>query len=970
VRTEFCAHALRSGEKKVLRHMCKAKFVLYDFSTSFWGSGMFLAKVSLLFAILSFGIGSSIIRAQTAAVPSARKLPTIPYEEYTLKNGLQVILSEDHTLPLVSVNIWYHVGAVNERVGRTGFAHLFEHMMFEGSQHVGAKAHFAYLEAAGATEINGTTNFDRTNYYQTVPSNQLNLALWLESDRMGYLLGKLDIQNLANQRDVVRNERRQSTENTPYGLVEEGLVHSLFPPDSPYYPDVIGSHADVEAAKLEDVRQFFQQYYTPNNATLAIAGDFDKVSTKAMIEKFFGTIPQGPPVPKVQVNTPAITEEIRKTITDQVQLPRIYMGWITPPLFKPGDVECELFAQILAGGKSSRLYKSLVYDKELAQDVNTSIEGTRLASIFDLEVTAKPGVKLEDLEKAIDAELEKLRTDGVTAAELTRARNVTETALVRSLQRTNGVANRLNFYNFYVGTPDYFTQDIARYEAVTVPGINETIKKTFKNSARSVVLGVPGEKVINDVPKTNEEENKRQAAAAGPSKSLMPDEAWRATPPKPGPAPKFTLPVAKQTKLPNGLTVLLVERHNLPLVSATMYTLTGSELNPLDKPGLSSFTANMLNEGTTTRSSMQFSDDTDQIGATLNSEAGYSSAFLELSTLTWNTPSGFDLLADATLHPAFDAREIERLRRRRVTAVMQEDDDPGAIALRTADHSLFPNSPYGFSVLGTQASNNSITRDDMLAFWKQGYVPSNAFLAVAGDLSESALTELANKYFGGWTGPGFTTKAPATPPLPVPTTYIVNKPGAPQTYLSLASLGASRNTPEFVPLEVMNTALGGLFSSRINMNLREEHGYTYGAYSTFQFRRGVGPFVAGGGIRTDATASAAQELLKEIKKIRESELTSDELVKAKDSFSKSLVANFETTEAIATTIGLQSVFGLPMSYYRDLPDEIAKVSSADTLRVAKQYLHPEAMIIVAVGDRAVIETNLKAMNIGEVKIVQ
>ncbi len=930
----------------------------------------FSLRTSAFALILVLTFSAANVPAQTTATTTpAHKLPTIPFEKYTLTNGLEIILSEDHTLPLVSVNLWYHVGAANEKAGRTGFAHLFEHMMFEGSQHVGAKAHFSYLEGAGATEINGTTDFDRTNYYETVPSNQLDLALWLESDRMGYLLGKLDIQNLANQRDVVRNERRQSVENTPYGLVEEGLMHSLFPKDHPYYPNVIGSHADVEAAKLEDVRDFFRQYYTPNNASMAIVGDFDKQATKALIEKYFGSIPRGPAVPKIEVVTPAITKEVRTTVTDQVQLPKIYMGWITPPEFKPGDVECELFSQILAGGKSSRLYKSLVYDKEIAQDVNASVQGTRLGSIFELEVTAKPGIKLEDLEKAVNAELDKLRSQGITPAELDRARNVSETALVRGLQRTIGVANRLNYYNFYAGTPDYFTQDIARYDAVTPTGISEVVRNIFKNDARAVIYGVPGEKVVSEIPKTSDDENKKQSSAAGPSNSAMPDEAWRATPPKPGPTPKFTLPVAKQVKLPNGLTVLLIERHNLPLVCATLFTLSGSELNPLDKPGLSSFTANMLSEGTSSRSSAQFSDDTDQIGATLGSEAGYSSAFLELSALTWNIPAGFDLLSDATLHPAFDPKEIERLRSRRITAVLQEDDDAAALGYRTIDHALFPKSPYGFPVLGNEASNKSITRDDLLAFWKQGYVPSNAFLAVAGDLTEAGLTDLANKYFGSWTGPAFTTKAPATPDPPVPATYIVDKPGAPQTFLAIASLGASRSTSDFVPLSVMNTALGGLFSSRINMNLREEHGYTYGAYSTFQFRRGVGPFISGGGIRTDVTAPAAQELLKEVKRIRESELTADELAKAKDSFAKSLVAEFETVEATSSTLGLQSIFGLPLAYYRDLPQEIAKVTSADALRVAKEFLHPDAMFIVAVGDRAVIEPKLKELHVGEVQIV-
>src|SRR5580698_6423580 len=269
------------------------------------------------------------------------KVPEIKYETYTLPNGLQVILTEDHRLPIVGVDLWYHVGPVKERAGRTGFAHLFEHMMFEGSKHVGEKAHFKYLEAAGASNINGTTDFDRTNYFETLPSNQLELALWLESDRMGFLLDTLDRQKLTNQRDVVRNERRQSVENQPYGLVDEALVQALFPNDHPYHADVIGSHADVEAARLEDVRQFFQQFYAPNNATIAIAGDIDKAKTKALLEKYFGAIPKGPDVPKVDVGTPAVTSEKRVTVTDTVQLPKVEFGWLTPPAFAPGDADAD-----------------------------------------------------------------------------------------------------------------------------------------------------------------------------------------------------------------------------------------------------------------------------------------------------------------------------------------------------------------------------------------------------------------------------------------------------------------------------------------------------------------------------------------------------------------------------------------------------------------------------------------------------
>jgi zinc protease len=378
----------------------------------------------------------------------------------------------------------------------------------------------------------------------------------------------------------------------------------------------------------------------------------------------------------------------------------------------------------------------------------------------------------------------------------------------------------------------------------------------------------------------------------------------------------------------------------------------------------------MLTEGTKTRPALKFAEDVDQIGATINSEAGYSSSSLSLSLLSWNAGAGLDLLSDAALRPTFESKEVERIRNQRVTAVLQENDEPFALALRTANHILFPSSPYGFSVIGTEASNKSIKQEDLTGFWKQGYVPGNAVLAIAGDMNLAQAKEFAAKYFGGWSGNATPVQAPATPPLPAKSVAIVDKPGAPQTALLVGSLGANRNTKDYVPLEVMNTALGGLFSSRINMNLREEHGYTYGAQSFFQYRRGVGPFFAGGAIRTDATGPATQELFKEITRIREDELKPDELQKAKDSFSKTLVGFFETTSTTASTIGQQFVFSLPMDYYRDLPAQIDKVTGADTLRVAKEFLHPDATIVVGVGDRAKIEPELKKLNVGPVSVVQ
>ncbi|HKF24935.1 MAG TPA: pitrilysin family protein, partial [Candidatus Acidoferrum sp.] len=377
----------------------------------------------------------------------------------------------------------------------------------------------------------------------------------------------------------------------------------------------------------------------------------------------------------------------------------------------------------------------------------------------------------------------------------------------------------------------------------------------------------------------------------------------------------------------------------------------------------------MLTEGTTNRSALRFAEDADQIGATISAGAGYSSGTVGLSSLSWNAGAAMELMSDAALHPAFAEKEVERVRNRRVTAVLQENDEPFQLAQRTGSRLVFPNSPYGFSAIGTEASNKGMSRADLSGFWQKAYVPANAVLAIAGDLTLSEAKTLATKYFGAWSGAASAPASLATPAAPSRSVAIVDKAGAPQTFLLAVGLGAKRSTPDYVPLEVMNTALGGLFSSRINMNLREEHGYTYGAQSFFNYRRFVGPFLAGGAIRTDVTAPATHELFKELTRIRESELTPAELQKAKDSFSKSLVGLFETTGDTASTIGGQFVFGLPLDYYRDLPAQIDKVTAADALKVAKQYIHPDRIVVVEVGDRAKIEPELKKLDLGPVNVV-
>ena len=922
--------------------------------------------LTALLLVLTLSLcGTAALSESSAPAKKAEALPTIKYEKYKLKNGLEVILSEDHRLPLVAVDLWYHVGPANEREGRTGFAHLFEHMMFEGSKHIGSKAHFRYLEGAGATGINGTTNFDRTNYFETVPSNQLDLALWLESDRMGYLLDTLDGEKLANQRDVVRNERRQSIENRPYGLAEEDIYQQLFPKGHPYYAAVIGSHADIEAAQIDDVRHFSEQYYTPNNASIAIVGDFNPATVKAQLEKYFGSIPAGPAVPKIEVKPPVITAEKRITVTDDVELPRVYMAWITPSIYTPGDADSDLLAHILGGGKSSRLYKKLVYEQQIAQDVEVDNDSELLGSVLDIQATAKPGVTPEQLEKAINAELDEIRKNGPTAAELERARNSVESDIIRKLENLGGfggVSDRLNQYNHYLGNPGYLPEDLQRYNSATVDSVHQLAAQHLQDNQRVVIYAIKGKKQIEDVPKTPESNEK--VAITG----RMPDEPWRKEAPKPGVLAKFTLPTPQKMELKNGLTVLLIERHNLPVIAANLIVLGGAGANPIDRPGLAAFTTSMLQEGTKNRPALTLADNIDQIGAVISTESNYDYSSVSIRGLSTNAAPAFDLLSDMSLHPAFDPKDVDRVRNQRVTEILQQKDSPRMLVSKAANRLVYGDKhPYGYLTTGTETSNKDMSRDDLMSFWRTAFVPGNSALVLAGDLTPAQARSLAEKYFGGWTGSGKKQMPPAIDNKLAKGLIIMDKPDAPQTEVRVVGLGAPRSSADYVPIQVMNTALGGLFSSRINMNLREKHGYTYGAFSRFEFRHEPGLFAAGGGIRANVTAPAVSELLKEVQAIQQAPISSDELTLAKNAFALSLAGRFETTPQTALIMGDLFAYDLPLDYYRTLPAKIQAVTAPEVETMAKKYLVSGNMAVVAVGDRAKIEPELVKLDIGPVE---
>jgi zinc protease len=884
----------------------------------------------------------------------------LDFEKYTLPNGLEVLLRKDSRLPIVAVNVWYHVGPAKETAGRTGFAHLFEHMMFQGSGHVGADMHFKYLEGAGASFVNGTTNFDRTNYLEDLPSNQLELALWLESDRMGFLLDRLDQPMLSNQQDVVRNERRQSIENQPYGLASEAVYQQLFPKDHPYYAAVIGSHADIQAAQLTDVRDFFSSYYAPNNATLAVVGDIDIAKTKQMIEKYFATLPKGKPVEPVTVTTPPVTSERRLTLTDQVELPRIYLAWITAPQFKPGDAEAEVAARIIGGGKPSRLYKALVYDRKIAQDVTASQESAALGSIFQIMVTAKPGHTVEELQTAIDHELDSLATGGPSADELQAAKNAIHTGIITSLENVRGVADRLQTYNHYVKDPGWLNQDIARYSNVTANSVRDLVKNDLAKNKRTVIEVLPGPKVLPPAPPTPKP---TQATAA----AIDSKEPWRNEVPKPGELSTAPLPAASTFQLANGLKVYLVENHALPIVAAQMVVRAGSSADATGKYGLAGFTAAMLDEGTKTRDALTIARDVERLGATLGVGVGRDGSTIGTRALKQNAEPALGIMAEVVQNPTFPEQEVQRVRNDRLTSLLQDRDSPFRIAATVMWTDLYgSDAPYGHMAIGNEPGLQAITADDLKRFHTTAYTPSNAALILSGELTASEARRLAARAFGDWKG----GPAPATPAArgtgAAERVLVVDKPGMPQTSLMVAQVGIARSDPDYEKLSVMNQVLGGLFSSRINMNLREAHGYTYGAGSSFYDNATPGPFMISSDVRADVTGPAVQEILKETKGMLEKEVSEDELKLAKQSITRALPALFENNQSVAATIGDLYLYGLPPDYYEGLPKRIDGMTPGEVFAATQAHIKPDAMKVIAIGDRRIIDAQVGALKLGAI----
>ena len=904
---------------------------------------------------LVFLLAFALFMTTDAFAQKNDKLPPIKYQEVTLKNGLRVIMHEDHSTPIVAVNVWYHVGSKNEVTGRTGFAHLFEHMMFQGSKNYDAD-YFTPLQEAGAN-INGSTTSDRTNYYEVVPSNFLELALFMEADRMGGLLDAMTQEKLNNQRDVVKNERRQRYDNQPYGTASERIGAIMFPQGHPYNWSVIGSLDDLSAASLEDVKGFFRQYYVPNNASLVIAGDFQPKQAKQWAEKYFGQIAKGSAVTRPNPARPALDKEIRVTVEEAVPLPRVYMVWHSVPQGDKDEAALDMLGSILSNGRGSRLQSSLVYEKKLAQNIG-AFNGTReVAGTFQVTATASPKKTLEEIEKEINVEIERIQKTPPSADELSRSLNQIESGTIFGLQNILGKADALNSNATFFGKPDLFQKQLDEYRAVT-PADIQRVANTYLTKNRLVMSFVP---VKGDTmaPKMN--------AAANKPTSVSDDKKKGATDssklPKAGADPKFNLPAIEKAKLSNGLEVWTVRQNELPIVSMNMVFKTGGTFEAAEKSGVSQMTATLLDEGTKTRSALDIENQLQAIGASLNANSGWDSTGVSLSTLTKNLDQALNIYSDVIVNPTFPETELETVRRRALVGFLQRKSNPNAISNVIYDRVLYgKDHPYGRQLSGDETSIKNLSRNDLVGFYESTYRPNNAVLIVVGDVESKTLLPKLEKAFANWKpGTVLSGTLPTAQTREKAGIYLVDKPNAAQSVVSIGQIGVSRDNPDYFPLQVLNSTLGGSFS-RLDMNLRENKGYTYGARSNFTMRRGAGPFTASADVQTAVTKESVMEFIKEIKGIRgEIPITAQELESNKQRIIRGYPRGFETVGQISGQLSNLVVYGLPDSYFNEFISKVNAVTLEDVNRVANKYLTPDKLAIVIVGDRKTVEPGLKEL---------
>ncbi len=902
-------------------------------------------RVAVLISALVLGPAAGALASATPAGID------IPYTLRTLDNGLTVVVHEDRKAPIVAVNVWYHVGSKNEVPGRTGFAHLFEHLMFQSSENLKGE-YLNTLQELGATDLNGTTFFDRTNYFQTVPKNTLETVLWLESDRMGHFKGAITQAILDEQRGVVKNEKRQG-QNQPYGRVFEQVLKQLFPPDHPYSWETIGSMADLDAATLDDVRQWFGTYYGPNNAVVVIAGDVDTEEAFAKARKYFGDIPPGPPVARFEEWIPVHDRVRRQSMEDRVAQSRLYLTWTGPRWGTRDAHHLELAAAVLAGGKNSRLYERLVYREQIASDVEFEALPLEIAGITYLQVSANPGVPLARLEAVVNEELARFRQDGPTARELERVKTQRRAAFLRGLEKVGGFSGKsgvLAENMVYGGSPDAWKTAYADAESAT--------RADLKAVAARWVTDAPFILTVEPV-------GKLAAASEGADRSRMP---------LPEGVVPVTFPAFERAKLANGLELIVVERPQLPVVSLSVVLDAGFAADQAALPGTANLVMAMLDEGTRSRDALEISEELALLGASIGAGSGLDTSSVRLSALADKLDPSLALFTDVLLNPVFPQQELDRLRKVYQAALAQEKTQPTAMALRVVPKLLYGEGHAYAQPLtgtGTEAALAALTREDLARFHARWFKPNHATLIAVGPVTVASLKARLEPLLREWQPGDIPAKGIGTVTQPANRTlYLLDRPGADQSVIFAGQLIPPRAAPDDVAIELMNDVLGGQFTARLNMNLRETKHWSYGARTLVYDARGQRPLLAYAPVQTDKTAESVAEIRREFADLAGPRPASEaEVALMKGINTLSLPGQWETGDAILGSIGQIVQFGLPDDYWQDYAATIRGATPAEVNGAARAHLKPDDLVIVVVGDRQVIEPGLRTLGFDRIQLI-
>jgi zinc protease len=875
----------------------------------------------------------------------------INFTEFTLDNGLRLVVHEDNKAPIVAVNVWYHVGSKNEKPGKTGFAHLFEHLMFNGTENFDDE-YFKPFELVGATNMNGTTNFDRTNYFQNVPKTALDMALWMESDRMGHLLGAITQEKLDEQRGVVQNEKRQG-DNQPYGKVFYSILAGVYPEGHPYATSVIGSMEDLDAASLEDVHEWFKTYYGPNNAVIVVAGDVVPDEVHEKVKHYFGDIPPGPPIAKKEEWIVKLERDKKEIMQDRVPQARLYKVWGGPSLIEMDNDLLNIAGDVLAGGKNSRLYERLVYNDQIATSAQAGMIGNEIGDLFLTSVTVQPGGDLQEVEIAVNEEIERLLRDGITQEELERVKAQRRSSYIRGLESIGGFGGKsdvLAMNAIYEGDPGAYRKTLARIDAATTEDVEAAARRWLTAGAYHLE--------VHPFP---------QVAATG-------DGADRSAVPDTNTFPEVEFDSFERDFLSNGMELIVATRSAVPVVNIQMSLDAGYASDQFGELGTSSLAMTMLDEGTTSRSALEISDELARLGARFNAGSGIDSSTVGISALKENLDASLDIYADLVLNPAFPENELERLRRMRMAQIQQEKTAPVGLAIR-----VFPKLLYGeghaysmpLTGSGTEESVSRISRDSLVDYHQTWFKPNNATMIVVGDTTMAEIKPKLERQFRKWE-PGTTpTKNVSDVNLrDAQQVYLIDRPGSEQSIIFAGNIAPAVSDGNELAVETMNEIIGGSFTSRINMNLREDKAWAYGAMTLLLDTKAQRPFIAYAPVQTDKTMESMAEIRRElVEYLGDNPATDEEIDKVKSNNTLSLPGRWETASAVLRDIGEIVTFDLPDDYWDTYADSVRNVSGEQIATAADAVIKPDNLIWVVVGDREKIESRVRELELGEITLL-